>query len=393
MNYQRIFLVIIDSLGNGAVPDAGRYNSLGADTLGHVGAHFRRRLQLPLFQRLGLGALRNQRPLLGISSHHPLGYYGDLQPLSRGISNRESQWEMMGLPTLTEADILPRGLPQTITERIKSLSRRTVIGNQLISTPQALANYGELQSATGGLLIYTTADSTLWLAAHEITMKMTELRLLCQQVRQFLDQSELTIPRVNGLLFTGNNPLSYYPCDYCTYEMTPPRQTSLGKLVDRGLTVMTIGKTTNLFPDQEVSHGYLDQGDLKNVEQLLKVMQADFSGVVVTDLSDLGKLAGHRRDPERFGQSLMILDHHLEAVVAKLQATDLLLITGNHGNDPTYPGDAHTRELVPLFTYSPVMKASGQLSSDLTLADIGATILDNFKLSPLEGYSFLNQLK
>ena len=392
MDYQRIFLIVIDSLGNGAVPDAGRYNSLGADTLGHVGAHLRIRLQLPLFQRLGLGALRSQRPLLSVSIPRNIGYYSNLRPVSCGVSNRESQWEMMGLPTLTEADIFPRGLPQMITERVKSLSLRSVIGNQLMSTPQALINYGELQSATGDLLVYTTADSTMWLAAHETTMEMAELRLLCQRVRQLLDQSELTINRVNGLLFTGEGPLTYYPCDYCSYEMMPARPTSLGKLVDRGLTVMTIGKTTSLFPDQEISHGYPDQGDGKNIGQLLEIMLADFSGVVVTDLNDLGRLAGHRRNPERFGQLLMQLDHRLEEVVSNLRASDLLLITGNHGNDPTYPGDAHTRELIPLFTYSPAMSASGQLGSNLTLGAIGATILDNFGLSPLAGHSFLSQL-
>ncbi len=385
--YQRIFVVIIDSLGIGATADANHFESLGADTLGHLGEHFRVRLQLPTFQKMGLG---NLHPIMGMSSLEKLhAAYGQMNSISTGLSDRESQWEMMGLATTAEPDVFIDGVPLEIATNFARKTKRPLLSNSLMNIRTALKDYGLEQFATGGLLLATASSSSVWLIAHEQTISVGELKEDCQILRKLLDNSPYTIENVNGLLFSGNQPANFYPQELYKFPLAPASPTVIDCLLEAGYAVKLIGKSTQFFG---LDHNEITGNNKESFVQLQELIDKRFTGVCIAEVGKIEQF-GKARNPEGFGTELMRIDHELTKIIDKLQDDDLLIVTGNFGNDPTYPGEKHTREYVPLLVTSPQIKPNISLGGR-SFSDIGATILDNYDLEDklLIGNSFLREL-
>ena len=385
--YQRIFVVIIDSLGIGATADANHFESLGADTLGHLGEHFRVRLQLPTFQKMGLG---NLHPIMGMSSLEKLhAAYGQMNSISTGLSDRESQWEMMGLATTAEPDVFIDGVPLEIATNFARKTKRPLLSNSLMNIRTALKDYGLEQFATGGLLLATASSSSVWLIAHEQTISVGELKEDCQILRKLLDNSPYTIENVNGLLFSGNQPANFYPQELYKFPLAPASPTVIDCLLEAGYAVKLIGKSTQFFG---LDHNEITGNNKESFVQLQELIDKKFTGVCIAEVGKIEQF-GKARNPEGFGTELMRIDHELTKIIDKLQYDDLLIVTGNFGNDPTYPGEKHTREYVPLLVTSPQIKPNISLGGR-SFSDIGATILDNYDLEDklLIGNSFLREL-
>ena len=385
--YQRIFVVIIDSLGIGATADANHFESLGADTLGHLGEHFRVRLQLPTFQKMGLG---NLHPIMGMSSLEKLhAAYGQMNSISTGLSDRESQWEMMGLATTAEPDVFIDGVPLEIATNFARKTKRPLLSNSLMNIRTALKDYGLEQFATGGLLLATASSSSVWLIAHEQTISVGELKEDCQILRKLLDNSPYTIENVNGLLFSGNQPANFYPQELYKFPLAPASPTVIDCLLEAGYAVKLIGKSTQFFG---LDHNEITGNNKESFVQLQELIDKKFTGVCIAEVGKIEHF-GKARNPEGFGTELMRIDHELTKIIDKLQDDDLLIVTGNFGNDPTYPGEKHTREYVPLLVTSPQIKPNISLGGR-SFSDIGATILDNYDLEDklLIGNSFLREL-
>ena len=385
--YQRIFVVIIDSLGIGATADANHFESLGADTLGHLGEHFRVRLQLPTFQKMGLG---NLHPIMGMSSLEKLhAAYGQMNSISTGLSDRESQWEMMGLATTAEPDVFIDGVPLEIATNFARKTKRPLLSNSLMNIRTALKDYGLEQFATGGLLLATASSSSVWLIAHEQTISVGELKEDCQILRKLLDNSPYTIENVNGLLFSGNQPANFYPQELYKFPLAPASPTVIDCLLEAGYAVKLIGKSTQFFG---LDHNEITGNNKESFVQLQELIDKKFTGVCIAEVGKIEQF-GKARNPEGFGTELMRIDHELTKIIDKLQDDDLLIVTGNFGNDPTYPGEKHTREYVPLLVTSPQIKPNISLGGR-SFSDIGATILDNYDLEDklLIGNSILREL-
>ncbi|QWS04392.1 phosphopentomutase [Limosilactobacillus reuteri] len=385
--YQRIFVVIIDSLGIGATADANHFESLGADTLGHLGEHFRVRLQLPTFQKMGLG---NLHPIMGMSSLEKLhAAYGQMSSISTGLSDRESQWEMMGLATTAEPDVFIDGVPLEIAINFARKAKRPLLSNSLMNIRTALKDYGLEQLTTGGLLVATASSSSVWLIAHEQTISVGELKEDCQILRKLLDNSPYTIENVNGLLFSRNQPANFYPQELYKFPLAPASPTVIDCLLEEGYAVKLIGKSTQFFG---LDHNEISGNNQESFVQLQELIDKKFTGVCIAEVGGIEQF-GKARNPEGFGTELMRIDHELTKIIDKLQDDDLLIVTGNFGNDPTYPGEKHTREYVPLLVTSPQIKPNISLGGR-SFSDIGATILDNYDLEDrlTVGNSFLREL-
>lgn len=392
--YKRIFVVVLDAVGTGAAPDALKYDDLGADTLGHLSAHFRRRLALPNLQRLGLGNLR-QAPLQGVpAQNRPAGYYGQMRSKSLGKENIDGYWEMMGLPITREFDVFPNGFPVMITKQLVTISGHELLINRAYSVVKAVYDYGEEQLASGRLIICAGSDSVLRIIAHEDVVSSEELATIGRRARHLLDQSPYRVSRVVVHSFNGHDRQHFRFTNQESFIMTPPAPTVLDRLTTAGYQVTTIGKASTLFVGKEISQVYLGQDNETVMDNFGKVFNQDFLGLCLTGLSDFDWF-GHRRDPEGFGQSLMAFDRYLGEILTALREDDLIVLTAGHGNDPDFRGTAHTREFVPLLAYSPSLRASGNLGTRGTLADLGETILANFGLAKLGkvGQSFLEELK
>lgn len=386
-SYQRIFVVIIDSLGIGATSDANQFESLGADTLGHLGEHFRVRLQLPTFQKMGLG---NLHPIMGMASLENLhAAYGQMSSISTGLSDRESQWEMMGLATTAEPDVFIDGVPLEIATNFARKAKRPLLSNSLMNIRTALKDYGLEQLATGGLLVATASSSSVWLIEHEHTISVAELKEDCQILRKMLDNSPYTIENVNGLLFSGNQPANFYPQELYKFPLTPSSSTVIDYLLKEDYAVKLIGKSTQFF---DLARKEIIGNNKESFVQLQELIDKKFTGVCMAEVGEIEQF-GKARNPEGFGTELMRIDHELTKIIDKLQDDDLLIVTGNFGNDPTYPGEKHTREYVPLLVTSPQIKPNISLGGR-SFSDIGATILDNYDLEDrlTVGNSFLREL-
>lgn len=385
--YRRIFVVILNGLGVGAAPDALRFDDLGADTLGHLGAHFRARLSLPNLGRLGLGNLCHV-PLMGMPAVvKPQGYFGKMRPASVGNDSVDAHWELIGQPLLHELTIFPAGFPATIINQLARQSGHRLLDNHLHSLPWAVYNYGEEQLATGGVIVYTTGESMLGLAAHEDVISPTELQRTGRLVRQLFDQSPDTLGWVEVHGFRGHDRRHFYLTDHhFTYERHPMTGTILDRLRDAGYRVIVSGQARQHYGIGRPSGEGLG---------LSQALDRSFVGLYITEPVDFDHRFGYQRNPEGFGQALMEFDRQLGDILPRLTAADLLIITADHGNDPTFRGTSHTREFVPLLAYSPSMQSSGSLGIRQTLADVGQTILANFGLdgTELAGKSFLNKLE
>lgn len=392
--YKRIFTVVIDSLGAGAMPDASEYGDAGTDTLGHISQSVDG-FNIPNLQRLGIA---NLHPLKQVdAAEKPLGYYTYLYEASTGKDTMTGHWEMMGLhitkpfKTFTET-----GFPKELLDELSARTGRTIIGNKSASGTEILDELAEEEIATGHMIVYTSADSVLQICGNEETFGLEELYRCCEIAREITMKDEWKVGRVIARPYTGKKKGEFKrTSNRHDYALKPYGQTALNALKDTGLDVISVGKIYDIFDGEGLTESNKSKSSVHGMEQTIEIAKRDFEGLCFVNLVDFDALWGHRRDVKGYASELEKFDVKLGELLDLLKEDDLLIITADHGNDPTHTGTDHTRERVPFIAYSPSMESSGKLEDAKTFAIIGATITDNFGVEMPEGTiggSVLDQL-
>ncbi|SDT49772.1 phosphopentomutase [Paenibacillaceae bacterium GAS479] len=390
MMFKRIHLIVMDSVGIGTAPDGAAFGDFDVDTLGHI-AEATDGLYMPSMGSLGLA---NIKPFKGIEpADKPLGFYGRMQEASSGKDTMTGHWEMMGLRIDTPFRVFENGFPQELISRIEEHTGRKVIGNKPASGTEIIDELGEEHVRTGALIVYTSADSVLQIAAHEDIVPLPELYSICEFCREITLEDPYMLGRIIARPFIGEPGSFKRTSGRHDYALKPFQPTVMNTLKDAGLDVVAIGKISDIFDGEGVTRSIRTASNQEGMERLVEVCGESFTGISFLNLVDFDALYGHRRDPAGYGKALEEYDAQLPAVLERLTEDDLLIITADHGNDPTYTGTDHTREYVPLIVYSPRFEGGRELPLRLTFADVGATVADNFGVTlPEHGKSFLGEL-
>lgn len=390
--FQRIHLVVMDSVGIGESPDAASFGDVDVDTLGHI-ARECGGLEMPNMAKLGLS---NIKEIAGVKvADQPLAYYTKMQEASNGKDTMTGHWEIMGLHIAVPFRVFADGFPQELIARIEAHTGRKVIGNKPASGTEIIDELGEEHMQTGALIVYTSADSVLQIAAHEEVVPLSELYEICEFCREITLEDPYMLGRIIARPFVGEPGHFKRTSNRHDYALKPFNRTVMNELKDAGFDVIALGKISDIYDGEGVTKTVRTVSNADGMDQFIATLDESFTGISFLNLVDFDALFGHRRDPKGYGQALEEYDARLPEVFAKLTDQDLLIITADHGNDPTYHGTDHTREYVPLLAYSPRFQQAGQaLPISETFADIGATIAENFGVKmPEHGKSFLGQLK
>ena len=389
--FKRVHLVVLDSVGIGEAPDAEKFGDVGSHTLGHIAEVAG--LNVPHMEQLGLGTIEPLKGVKAIENHQ--GYATKLEEISVGKDTMTGHWEIMGLNIQTPFRVFPEGFPQDLLDKITEFSGRGIImgANKPYSGTAVVDDFGKEQMETGSLIIYTSADPVLQIAAHEDIIPLEELYKICEYTREITKDDPYMIGRIIARPYVGEPGNFTRTPNRHDYALDPFGKTVLDSLKDAGKDVIAVGKINDIFNGQGMTDAVRTKSNMDGVDQLLNVMKKDFTGLSFTNLVDFDALFGHRRDVEGYGNALEEFDARLPEIYDAMGEDDLLLITADHGNDPTFPGTDHTREYVPLLAYSKKMTGQGSLTQG-HFSDISATIAENFGVPATEnGVSFLNQLK
>lgn len=390
--FKRIHVVVMDSVGIGAAKDAAKFNDEGTNTLLHISQSVDS-FNIPNLAKLGVSNIckLDHVPV----AKKPMGYYGKLQEASCGKDTMTGHWEMMGLYIDKPFQVFPNGFPEDLIKRIEDFSGRKIIGNCPASGTAIIEEYGEHQMKTGDLIVYTSADSVLQIAAHEDIIPLEELYRICQFCRDITRDGKYVLGRIIARPYVGSGKGHFTrTANRHDYALKPFGKTVMDTLVENKLDSIAIGKIKDIFDGEGVSEGIRTKSNMDGMDKFIELLDRDFTGLSFTNLVDFDAQYGHRRNPQGYAKALEEFDARLPEVFDKLTDEDLLIITADHGNDPTYTGTDHTREYVPILVYSPVLAKSGELPLYNTFAVIGATIADNFNVEmPKYGESFLAELK
>lgn len=395
MKYNRIFTIVIDSLGVGAMPNAKEYDDEGCDTLGHIDE----KMESFSIENLAKMGLANLHPLTKVKEvEKPLGYYTKLLEASVGKDTMTGHWEMMGLhitkPFKTFTDT---GFPQELLDELSKRCGRKIVGNKSASGTEILDELGEHEIATGDMIVYTSADSVLQICGNEETMGLDNLYRYCEIARELTMKDEWKVGRVIARPYVGKKKGEFKrTSNRHDYALKPYGRTVLNALKDAGYDVISVGKIKDIFDGEGITEAHKSKSSVHGMEQTIELMDKDFKGLCFVNLVDFDALWGHRRNPIGYGKELEAFDEKLGVLLSKLKEDDLLIITADHGNDPTFKGTDHTKEAVPFLAYSPSMKGSGEIPVEDSFAVIGATIADNFDVEKPEntiGKSILNELQ
>ncbi|GAA0296658.1 phosphopentomutase [Gracilibacillus halotolerans] len=387
--FNRIFLIVLDSVGIGEAPDAEKFGDIGADTLGHIAEH-RDGLHMPNMGALGLS---NIREIKGISkTEHPLAHYTKMQEKSNGKDTMTGHWELMGLYIESPFQTFEK-FPDELIHAIEAKTGRKIIGNKPASGTEIIKELGEEHMRTGNLIVYTSADSVLQIAAHEEIVPIEELYEICEISRELTRDEKYLIGRVIARPFIGLPGAFERTSNRHDYALKPFGYTVMNALKDGGLDSIAIGKISDIYDGEGVTESIRTKDNDDGMEKFIQSMDNDFNGLNFINLVDFDAKYGHRRDPDGYAAALEKFDQRLPEVLERLRDDDLLIITADHGNDPTFPGTDHTREYVPLLVHHKGIQQGKELPIRQTFADIGATIADNFNVSmPEYGESFLHEI-
>lgn len=394
MSYKRVFVIVMDSVGTGAAHDAAKFDDVGSDTLGHVGEYYKGALKLPNLGKLGISNLRDT-PIEGVPVADPaIGDYGKMEEVSAGKDSMDGHWEMMGLPVMKPLSTFPNGFPQEIVDKLEKFSGRKVIVNKPYSGTEVIHDYGERQMKTGELILYTSGDSVMQIAAHEDVIPVEELYKICEYARTLVNGPEYTVGRIIARPYVGPDKDHFTrTANRHDFSLKPIGETDMDRLRAVGYDVIGVGKINDIFSGEGIDKGYHNESNMDGMDHVDEVMKQDFTGFCFTNLVDFDAMYGHRRNPKGFGQALMDFDKRLGKVLDEMKPDDLLMVTADHGNDPGFKGTDHTRENVPLLVYSPSMNKPNQsLGLRKTFSDLGATILENFNVEPVKGTSFYKEI-
>jgi phosphopentomutase len=388
--YKRVFLVVMDSVGIGEAPDAEKFGDKGADTLGHI-AERMNGLNMPNMARLGLS---NIEQVQGVEkAAKPLAFFTKMEEASSGKDTMTGHWEIMGLRIDTPFQVFPEGFPDELIQVLEEKTGRKVIGNIPASGTEILDQLGKEHMETGALIVYTSADSVLQIAAHEGVVPIEELYDICKIARELTLDEKYMVGRVIARPFEGEPGNFKRTSNRHDYALKPFERTVMNELKDSGFDVISIGKISDIYDGEGVTKSLRTVSNMDGMDKLVDTVEMDFTGLSFLNLVDFDAVYGHRRDPEGYGKALEEFDARLPEVLSNLREDDLLIITADHGNDPTFPGTDHTREYVPLLVYTPRKEEGKELEIRKTFADIGATVADNFNTKmPKHGKSFLIDL-
>lgn len=382
--YKRIFVVVLDSLGIGELPDSAQYGDIGVDTLGHISDRVEH-LHIPNLQRLGLA---NLHPLKQVKpAAAPAGRFCRLREASRGKDTMTGHWEMMGLhvtkPFITFTE---HGFPPELIAALEERTGRKIIGNKSASGTEIIEELGEEEVYEGHLIVYTSADSVLQICGNEQTMGLNTLYQYCEIARELTMKDEWKVGRVIARPYTGLKKGEFKrTANRHDYALKPFGKTVLNALKDAGYDVISVGKIFDIFDGEGLTESNKSTSSVHGMDQTIEIAQRPFSGLCYVNLVDFDAQWGHRRDPEGYGAEIERFDQKLGTLLDCLGEDDLLILTADHGNDPTYTGTDHTREAVPFLAYSPRFAQGGQLPDCDTFAIIGATIAENFRVALPEG--------
>ncbi len=393
--YKRIFTIVLDSLGAGAMPDAADYGDVGTDTFGHISQAVNE-FHIPNLQKLGMA---NLHPLKQVKPvEQPLGYYAYLNEASTGKDTMTGHWEMMGLhitkpfKTFTET-----GFPEELLDELSRRTGRKIIGNKSASGTEILDELAEEEIATGHMIVYTSADSVLQICGNEETFGLQELYRCCEIAREITMKDEWKVGRVIARPYVGKKKGEFKrTSNRHDYALKPYGKTVLNVLKDSGYDVISVGKIFDIFDGEGLTESNKSKSSVHGMEQTIEIAKREFEGLCFVNLVDFDALWGHRRDVKGYAQELERFDVKLGELLKFIKEDDLLILTADHGNDPTHTGTDHTRERVPFLAYSPSMKDCGKLDDMQSFAAIGATIARNFGVSMPEGSigeSILEKLK
>ena len=393
--YERIFVVVMDSLGVGAMPDSPEFGDVGVNTLGHISEAVES-FEIPNLRKLGMA---NLIPLKQVSpAERPLGYYTKMKEQSLGKDTMTGHWEMMGLEVTTPFKTFTEtGFPTELIQELEERTGRKVIGNKSSSGTEILDELAEEEIATGHMIVYTSADSVLQICGNEETFGLEELYRCCEIARDITMKDEWKVGRVIARPYLGKKKGEFKrTSNRHDYALKPFGKTAMDVLKDNGYDVISIGKIKDIFDGEGVTEAFKSKSSVHGMEQTIEVAKKEFQGLCFVNLVDFDALWGHRRDPKGYAEGIEKFDKNLGVLLDELRENDLLIITADHGNDPTYTGTDHTREKVPFLAYSKSMEGYGSLPETDTFAVIGATIADNFGVKMPEntiGTSLLDSLK
>ena len=375
--YRRIFVVVIDSLGIGVMPDAEKFGDQGADTLGHISESVEE-FTIPNLQRLGMANLCKLRQVS--PAEEPMACCCVLNEKSSGKDTMTGHWEMMGLEvtkpfrTFTET-----GFPEELIRELEKRTGHKVIGNKSASGTVILDELGEEEIATGHMIVYTSADSVLQICGNEETFGLEELYRCCEIARELTLRDEWRVGRVIARPYRGRRRGEFVrTSNRHDYALPPAGKTALNALKEHGYDVISIGKINDIFSGEGITKALHSDSSVHGMEQTIQAVGEDFTGLCFVNLVDFDALWGHRRNPQGYARELEKFDEKLGILMDCLRQDDLLIITADHGNDPTHTGTDHTREKVPFLAWSPGMKRGGVLEEQETFAVVGATVAENF---------------
>lgn len=392
---KRVFVIVIDSLGIGVMPDGEKFGDRGVNTLAHISEAVDS-FRIPSLQKMGIANLTKLRQVP--AAENPLGYQAVLRERSNGKDTMTGHWEMMGVETTKPFQTFTEhGFPKELIEELERRTGHKIIGNKSASGTEIIDELGEEEMATGHMIVYTSADSVLQICGNEETFGLEELYRCCEIARELTMKEEWRVGRVIARPYVGKKAGEFErTSNRHDYALKPPIRTVLNELKDHGLDVISVGKIKDIFDGEGITEAYKSQSSVHGMEQTIELADKDFRGLCFVNLVDFDAKWGHRRNPEGYAHELEMFDEKLAVLLEKLREDDLLIITADHGNDPTYTGTDHTREKVPFLAYSRSMEGNGILPEQDTFAVIGATIIDNFGLTMPEGTigtSLLSNLK
>ncbi len=382
--YKRIFVIVLDSLGIGAMPDACVFGDEGADTFGHILKEMGT-LDIPNLQRLGMLNLHPVTTMKG--AEKPEGRYMRIAEASNGKDTMTGHWEMMGIktdkPFKTFTDT---GFPPELIAELEKQCGKRVIGNKSASGTEIIEELGEEEINTGAMIVYTSADSVLQICGNEETFDLQNLYRCCEIAREITLKDEWRVGRVIARPYTGKKKGEFKrTSNRHDYALKPTGRTVLNALKDQGLDVIGVGKINDIFCGEGITATYHSDSSVQGMEQTIEISKKDFHGLCFVNLVDFDALWGHRRNTEGYGRELEKFDKKLGMLMKQLREDDLLILTADHGNDPTYTGTDHTREYVPFLAYAKRMKQGGPLDSGNTFAVIGASVAENFGVEMPDG--------
>lgn len=390
MTFKRVHLIVMDSVGIGEAPDAEKFGDTGSHTLKHTLEGYEGKL--PNLEKLGLG---NIAPLPVVNKvDKPEAYYTKLSEASVGKDTMTGHWEIMGLNIDQPFKVYPDGFPEELVTAIEEMTGRKVVANKPASGTAIIDEWGAHQMETGDLIVYTSADPVLQIAAHEEIIPLEELYEICEKVREYTKDPKYLIGRIIARPYVGEPGNFTRTSNRHDYALKPFGRTVMNELQDAGHDVIAIGKINDIYDGEGVTKSIRTKDNMDGMDKLLEVVKSDFDGISFLNLVDFDALYGHRRDKKGYMNAIKAFDDRLGELLEALREDDLLIITADHGNDPTMPGTDHTREYVPLLMYSKQFDSGRELESHTTFASIGATIADNFGVElPEFGKSYLEELK